>query len=308
MRSLITAGTEKQISPEPPPVELYLCRIDRKGVHDIPYEKAGTSQSTEVPLVPEQLIVKAGAYRLGDCILEMQFPGVYVMALAPKTNLMRIVLDEQDPVYSALLVCQVAGRGNADDGLSTEQLTSLCQNRFVSLTCGRLATLVKSILDKAGMRSRRVSTCTLLPRNGFNDGHELLEVFDPTLQRWLVVDVDKKCMAFDKEQPLSVVQLCSKLRDGADISLRGMPNTVPVVDWFGFRQSGTEFDFQFLEFYTYSTTEGYLRYLRRICQLPMIREASTRFACSALVETVKDPALQDVIWLDEEQFMQRFYP
>ena len=118
--------------------------------------------------------------------------GVYRFAVIPETVRCLISLPEERPLIPLLraLAC-VQIHGNRYDGESVEQLKErLLREPWLSITCGTIAGLSVSILQEERFRARRVGALTLDEWNTYDNGHALLEVFDPEAGKWMLADVD----------------------------------------------------------------------------------------------------------------------
>jgi len=92
----------------------------------------------------------------------------------------------------------------------------------LSLTCGYIAQFVCRFLDTVGVKARRVSGLRLEGQyNTYDNGHTLNEVFWPTLQRWVLVDVDLHRIFRDREdgEYLSLAEVSARIRRGQDFHL-----------------------------------------------------------------------------------------
>ena len=78
---------------------------------------------------------------------------------------------------------------NASDDKDTKSRL-LRQNTWVSVTCGGIASIGQVLLSDQGFQVRKVATLTLGELNGYDNGHWMLEVMDPTTRRWMLVDLD----------------------------------------------------------------------------------------------------------------------
>jgi hypothetical protein len=77
-----------------------------------------------------------------------------------------------------------------DDGKSSSELTSLARQGMIHLTCTSISDYASSQLAAVGLTTRRVQSLTLDPWNGYDDGHSLIEIRDPTENRWVLYDVE----------------------------------------------------------------------------------------------------------------------
>lgn len=108
------------------------------------------------------------------------------------------------PILKALSFIQV--HGNRDTCFSFEERKKLILSRYwISLTCGDIAALAKEILSNSGFKSRLVSSFTLEDWNTYNNGHVLLEVFFPSISKWVLVDIDMGYVFLDDSKLIDAI-------------------------------------------------------------------------------------------------------
>lgn len=105
-----------------------------------------------------------------------------------------------------------------DNYLETEKLLKIATKRQLEITCGTVTRISKSIFESLNILSREVGFFTLKNWNNYDNGHSLLEFWDNTLNKWVLIDFDLKCMIYNVNNgtPLSLLELIN----GVDFELR----------------------------------------------------------------------------------------
>ena len=98
----------------------------------------------------------------------------------------------ENPLPLLALISSEVVHGNADDGRSFSNNIKSLSRRNLRLTCGSISAFARDILTHFDVKSRIVSTLTLEAWNTYDNGHTLIEVFIPDLDRWILVDLDLK--------------------------------------------------------------------------------------------------------------------
>lgn len=263
----------------------------------------------KIGALPDALVIHSGCYEVFDHVYDCRSAGVYRFFCAAQYNVQRVVLSEVDPVTSALLLACIACRGNKDDTLSPTKAEKKAKRSLLAMTCGPLATLIHALLEKQGLRARVVNAHTLQNLNGYNDGHALLEVWLPVEKRYVVVDVDKKSIFTDESgKPMNLFELANRVDSEGHFTIRRFP-TPSTVDWSGFIDDITYFNYQFYEAWVYGSEKGFEEMVRRTCQVPVFVDNGTPYACAWSQETANKLRAIGESWtlLTPQQFADRFY-
>lgn len=128
--------------------------------------------------------------------------GLYRFAIITRSLRNLIMVRAKDsvmPILKALSFLHI--HGNRDAFFSLEERKKLVLSRYwISLTCGDIAILTSEILSDAGFKSRLVSALTLEEWNTYNNGHALLEVYFPSVSKWVLVDIDMGYVFLDENK------------------------------------------------------------------------------------------------------------
>ena len=264
-------------------------------------------QDIDVCSLPDSLVISPGIYQFFGQSFDCRVPGIYRFSKPQKINLQRLVFDENNAIHSALYFSLISCRGNSDDDLPHKAEQYAC-NRLLAMTCGPLVNFTAKQFKKHGMICRPVSTHTLEPMNSYNNGHKLLEVWHPEMRKFVVVDMDKKCYFTDGIDFLNIFELTQKIHKKQSFELIKSTH-VSMLDWTGFKDQVTQFNYQFIEYAVYGTKEGIESYLRRICQVPIIQESNTTYVCAWNPEVAEKLNSINCNWtiLTEDQFYDKFY-
>jgi hypothetical protein len=289
-----------------PSDSVVIYRIDSHGLAN--FDQVCLQHSADIRDLPETLILDSGKYCFRGVVCSCCKPGLYRFSAPGIKNQQSIVLEQSDPVASALYLSMLSIRGNRDEKYITKHLRRYASQRLVSLTCGPNARFVHEIMLEHGFRSRVVYSHTLEELNSYNDGHALLEVYKAVENKYVVIDVDKKLYFSFQDAQLSLFELCSLIYQGKKISLHKIFD-ISAVDWGGFKGSVTGFDYAFIEQGFYFNNESTISCLSRICQVPMMFDDDRWYVCAW--DDVAGERLREINaeWnlLSSSDFLQKFY-
>lgn len=148
---------------------------------------------------------REGLYRF------VKFPSGVTNLIARKDK------DSLLPVLKGLAQLHIHGKKH--DGLE-DAPKKLRTMPWLIQTCGPARNLAYTVLRKqAGFWPRSIDTLTGEKLSGFDDGHSLLEVYDPVRKQRLLVDIDMGLMFKKKGRFLSAHELWSLLRKKEDFEL-----------------------------------------------------------------------------------------
>ncbi len=279
-------------------------RVDLSGVIEIyPIDKLNIYD-----YLPKKLIINSGMYTFKKELYELMIPGLYRFSKPEVENAQRIVLDKNNPLNSSLYLSLCSCRGNSDNRIPFNQLEKISQNRFLVLTCGRLVNFAVNQLNKNNIHCRNVNTHTLSILNSYNNGHSILEVWYPKYNKYVAVDLDKKCYFIKDGILLNVYELTREIYYKQPFKII-FASDIPLIDYSGFTNNYSNFNYQFIEYAIYSSTNGIENYLRRICQVPIINFMEEKYVCTWDNETKNRLKSINHNWilLSEKEFYSKFY-
>lgn len=146
----------------------------------------------------------------------------------------RILFNKEEPDYPLNLVRMLASvvkHGNIDDNKPFEQSISTLKHRQLSMTCGYISILTQQILKNLEIPSRIIATLTLEDWNTYDNGHTLLEIYQPKLNKWVAVDLDTKTIFKLKDSTNASLMDLTKVGLN-DITLGKLTST-PIIDYSG---------------------------------------------------------------------------
>lgn len=189
--------------------EIFGFRISQNEV----YESCATTGAALD--LPEQLVMGPGIYSISfptdngefySRVIDARDPGVYkyfVPGLGskqfqvwwPKLGVTRLLTD-----FSYLYV-----HGNRDDKADMAALATIGTQRNLSVTCGTISNLLKSVLKKFQIDSRIAVSRTLARANGLDDGHIMLEIRDG--KSWMLFDPDSRSFFGTKDKKIGIADI-----------------------------------------------------------------------------------------------------
>ena len=153
--------------------------------------------------------------------------------------------------------------GNRDDQFDMVTLASIGTQRNLSVTCGTISNLTRSILKKFQIESRIVVSRTLERPYGLDDGHIMLEIRDG--KSWVLFDPDSKSFFGTKKHKLGVADLPIGFVPlvGKNIQVYG---PLMMVDIGGFLDAKGN-DLSFLEQRSRISSVSLTKWYRRVFEL-----------------------------------------
>ena len=190
--------------------------------------------------------------------------GLYRFMLLPK-NLRNLISLRDNrsliPLLMALSSLQV--HGNRHDPESIEALKKrLPVDPWVSITCGKIAQLARSILSDEGYKTRMIGCSTLEEPNGYNDGHAIFEVYWPEAGKWIVVDADMGLLFKDHGAFLSAEELAGFVKKNKRPEFFSLAQKAAVLDPFFLGPDGYNYALEFR--WLWGTPEGKWQWYRRV--------------------------------------------
>ncbi len=258
--------------------------------------------------LPEKLIINAGSYEFFGKTYDCFKPGVYRFIKPQRLNCQRIVLNSENPILNAILISFISIRGNKDDWYDLNNLAIEAKSRFLQITCGKSCFLANKLLEESGFRSRIVYSHTYETLNSYNSGHVLLEVFSEEYNKYILVDLDKKCIFLKNDMPLTLFEVSQNLFKSEVIKVKFFTN-VTHLDLVSFVEKKTNFHYSFIEYLHYSSQKQIYTCISRICQIPMIFDNGKFVVCAwdDEIKTKLELINQDFIIISNKDFLSRYY-
>jgi hypothetical protein len=166
---------------------------------------------------------------------------------------------------------QIHGWRHSDENI--DQWTERARTGRLSIACGSAVRFVSHHLEARGWRTRAVQVVTLEDHNGYDDGHVLMEVFDPEEQRWLLFDPDMKCRFRGDRGWLDLAETVALYRGGGDAELVFV--APPAIDSYAEERAPRQFA-QFSMMFESTLREAAVRqkWYRRMFQTPVVDGAA----------------------------------
>lgn len=267
---------------------------------------AHTSETGDA--LPGSLVVPPGIYCFCGASYPCDYSGLYRFSKPQRANRQRVVYANDDPINFALSLSLLSIRGNRDDCLSEHKLRDEAGKRLLSLTCGPLSRFCITVLQSYGVSCREVGVHTLEQSNSYNNGHTLVEVWDPGKDSYVLVDVDKKCLYKEHGRHLNLIELVHSYKSGNHPEIVCAANA-SMVDFTNFVERSSGFNYQFLEMANYSSGVQMHANNSRLSQVPIIYCDNRPYLCSWNAD-VNDKFMNiypDAAFLSVEEFVSKFY-
>lgn len=159
---------------------------------------------------PEELVVRPGVYEYEGNAYDISHEGIVRWTVPGRRNLQRIVYAGNVSTLIAS-ICWVVSHGNRDDFRSLDNLVEKAKGDKLILTCNRHVEFAQEILRSCGISSRKIAMNASRPRNGYNDGHVMLEVILGDSGRRILVDPAGNCIFNAGGQELNIEEFMAAL-------------------------------------------------------------------------------------------------
>ena len=161
--------------------------------------------------LPSTLVISPGRYRVHGRTYHLDHEGLYRFIIPGQDNQQRIVY--QGDVFSLLsAICWICSHGARDNARTHAELCRMAMTEKIIVTCGNLSQFALDLLAGLGVPLRRVAGTTLQELNGYNNGHQLLEVWLDG--RWTLVDLDTKRFFVRRGKRLNLMEFCHAVITG----------------------------------------------------------------------------------------------
>jgi hypothetical protein len=204
--------------------------------------------------------------RFGSKVYSVEREGLYRFMTLPRglRNLISL-RNSQSPIPLLMALSALQVHGNRQDAEDHERLKNRLQvEPWVCLTCGNVASLVASIVEAEGYKARIVNTETSEEKNGYDDGHSMLEVYSPQLKKWILVDADMGILFKDDGIFLSAAELAGRVKKNKRPEFVVLAQKAAVLDPFFLGPDGYNYALEFR--WRWRSPEGKWRWYRRVLQ------------------------------------------
>ena len=185
---------------------------------------APQAAETQAQELPQTLVIPPGVYRWQGRNYELTKEGLYRFLYPPKDTQQRIVF-QKDTLAAVSALCWLHSHGYREDRKGYDDLKKRALTGKLIMTCGPFSNFSRKLLTEIGVRARAVNSMALT-RNGFDDGHVLVEV---ALEgRWVLIDVDQHATFWHGGRRLSLLEMMSRVRDD-DYRIGPLALSVPLA-------------------------------------------------------------------------------
>jgi hypothetical protein len=168
----------------------------------IPLQERNNSLASDFP--PE-LIIPTGVYSINGKRVKLENEGVFRYIDYKKGISYQKIIYVKNFEYLLHSVCWIAVHGGQDEGLDLDEYDVVCQTRYLSLKCNKISQFLMKLFEKLNIRSRIVTTLTLDTWNHYDNGHTILEIYNPTLKKWMIMDPDFNSIYLYENKHISVL-------------------------------------------------------------------------------------------------------
>ncbi|MFS2013643.1 hypothetical protein ACCD06_27880 [Azospirillum sp. CT11-132] len=228
-----------------------------------PKAQAVTPVGGRLSSLPDGLIIEPGSYQVGNQGFLLDRVGVYCFYQPGGFSTQRLVCPGTP---DALLqhAGWLWGYGTAHEGENEERDYDSLRFGPRILGCSRLAFLSVRLFREMGLQARPAALATTEAWNSHDNGHSLVEVFNPDTG-WFLYDPSFRCCLTVDGRYCSVLDWIREIRSG------GSPVVVPLPGYPPspfFHVSGSNFGNWITE-RTYSS-DALLQWYRRMAGVPLL--------------------------------------
>ena len=163
------------------------------------------SLSVDLKPLPNELLILPGHYTFQDLNYNLTTEGLYRFYLPEIENQQRIVFNGNvDSLESS--IAWIYSHGNSDNDKSIKELHDKALHSKIFGTCDNISHWIKYILDDHQIESRVVQTLTAENWNSYNNGHTMIEIYRPDLNKWVLYDLDNNAYFSANQIPLSLLE------------------------------------------------------------------------------------------------------
>lgn len=250
--------------------------------------------------LPDQLVVKPGVYKLGNNVIDMNKEGLYRLLFPGYKNYQVIVY--KDNIMSLLSsIAWIHTHGDNDDPNRFSDLCRIATRDKLYLTCSYISKFSRKLMGSLGIKTRIVKGMTLNKWNDFDNGHVLLEVFHPGLNKWILADIDNNRLFTEgsSDTLLSFVEMHRALYNNS-LKFKVIAKDIRV-DISRFKaENGISYNFMMERL---NTDEMKLNWYKKVCEVVIIEN---NFYNSKDIQRLTDTS-PSYSYLDSSSFIAKYY-
>ncbi len=178
-------------------------------VSDVPVLTSGG-----VPMPTNSAYMTPGIYSFRGYVLDCTRTGLYVIRTEDSPNFVNKIVLGSDIYEIMSAICWNHLHGTADNSWPTwQELSNRGRWGTWRLTCGYISGMVDWLMPQIGVSSRVLTVITLGPKNGYDDGHTVIETFHNG--KWCMWDLTMKRYFVDANgQHMSTAELIAAIANG----------------------------------------------------------------------------------------------
>lgn len=176
---------------------------------------------------------KEGLYRFWDWgRVRLAGPKDRPRVVSKKRDHSSVILYRQDLLTLLHSLAAVHVHGYAHTWVSHQEKLAAAKAGSLSTICYETGMFLCQMLADLGIRARFVMGMRQRGRyNVYDNGHSLIEIWWPGLNKWVLADVDLHCMFTRNGQYLSLLELYEALRQGRGFDIQRLaPKCMGSVD------------------------------------------------------------------------------
>src|SRR5262245_22401360 len=219
----------------------------------------------ELPLI----LTEPCAATTGGLTFRVEQEGLYRFGNLNTKETANVILYRGDLWRFAGHLSRLQVHGWRQDSESVPRWTERARKGRLSISCGNIVRFVGHHLAERGHRSRVVQLVTLEEHNHYDDGHVLMEVFDPREKRWILYDPDMKCRFRHAGRYLNLGEAVALYRKGGSAELDFF--CPPAIDTYA-EEKGSAESVQYSLVFEWAFRDATARqaWYRRMLQVPLL--------------------------------------
>jgi len=219
----------------------------------------------DLPLV----LTEPCAVTTGGLTFRVEQEGLYRFGNLTTKETANVILYRDDLWRFVGHLSRLQVHGWRQDGESIPRWTERARKGRLSISCGNIVRFVAHHLAERGHKSRVVNLVTLEEHNHYDDGHVLMEVFDPREKRWILYDPDMKCRFRHAGRALNLGEAVALYRKGGSAELEFF--CAPAIDAYAEEKASAESaQYSLLFEWAFRDATARQAWYRRMMQVPLL--------------------------------------
>ncbi|WP_434685295.1 hypothetical protein [Pseudanabaena minima] len=255
---------KKKVSHKQNPVICYRCNgMMLNSIYPLQQPIERFSSSLNPVNLPNKIVIEPNIYQVRDILFELNDIGLYRFYALNEINEQRLILSGNDVTSIVKVLAHIWDYGSQDINLDKRQIQQVILHRKIILPCSSLAFLCLDLLQMIHIKARVIAVLTMEEWNQLDDGHTLIEIFDP-IEGWFIYDPSFKCIFRAKNQKLSLLQLIDIISNHQQYEIEFL--TIKNTNVF----RNASYDFSFWVEHRSNNEYELRKWYQRIFQIPLI--------------------------------------